>query len=106
MKRILDVFQKVQERFPALKQRTEEAHALSRWEKAVGPQIAKHSKALRVKDQVLWIYVDHPIWKAELHSRKRQILEILNGQKKMAEEKPLHDLFFTDRMPVYDETRV
>jgi hypothetical protein len=27
---------------------------------------------------VLWIEVDHPVWKTELHYRKRQILDLLN----------------------------
>jgi hypothetical protein len=29
---------------------------------------------------VLWVEVEHPIWRSELHYRKKQILDILNGK--------------------------
>jgi len=74
----LEILRKLQSKNPLLKQRIEEAGALSRWEKAVGAQIAKHTRAIQVKDSVLWVEVDHPIWKSELHHRKRQILAALN----------------------------
>ena len=57
-----------------------EAQALGRWETAVGLMIAKHSKAIRVYDSILWVEVEHPIWRSELHYRKKQILDILNGK--------------------------
>ncbi|MCM2279402.1 MAG: DUF721 domain-containing protein [Oligoflexia bacterium] len=79
-----EILKQVRERFPALSKRISEAGALSRWERAVGPIIAKHSRAIRVQDSVLWVEVDHPIWQSELHHRKRQILAILN-------EKPAQD---------------
>lgn len=75
---IRDILDKARRQYPALSKRLEEAQALSRWELAVGPAIARHSRAIRVQDGVLWVEVDHPIWKSELHHRKRQILEILN----------------------------
>jgi predicted nucleic acid-binding Zn ribbon protein len=75
---LLDVLKKVRAAYPSLNKRIEEAEALGRWEIAVGPQIAKHARAIRVQDSVLWVEVAHPIWKSELHHRKRQILEILN----------------------------
>jgi predicted nucleic acid-binding Zn ribbon protein len=77
--RLTDILKQARLRFPVLTKRIEEAEALARWEKAVGPAIAKHSRAIRVQDSVLWVEVDHPIWKSELHHRKRQILNILNG---------------------------
>jgi predicted nucleic acid-binding Zn ribbon protein len=76
--RLGDILGKLRQRYPALSKRMKEAEALTRWEQAVGPAIAKHSRAVRVQDGVLWVEVDHPIWKSELHHRKRQILEILN----------------------------
>ena len=77
--KLADILKKLKSGNPALSQRIEEADALSRWEGAVGPQIAKHARAIRVQDSILWIEVDHPIWKAELHYRKRQILDRLNA---------------------------
>jgi predicted nucleic acid-binding Zn ribbon protein len=76
--KLMDILKKAQERYPRFSKRWVEAEALGRWEKAVGPQIARHTRAIRVQDAVLWVEVDHPIWKSELHYRKRQILEILN----------------------------
>ena len=78
--RLSDILQKVQGQYPALSKRIKEAEALGRWEIAVGAMIAKHSRAIRIQDSVLWVEVDHPIWKSELHYRKRQILDILNKQ--------------------------
>lgn len=76
--KLADILNLARKNFPALGKRIEEAEALARWEQAVGPQIARHARAIRVQDEVLWVEVDHPIWKSELHHRRRQILEILN----------------------------
>lgn len=56
-----------------------EAEALGRWDIAVGTLIAKHARAVRVHESILWVEVENPIWRAELHYRKQQILDILNG---------------------------
>lgn len=88
---LVDILKRVQSRHPALRKRIEEAEALGRWETAVGSQIAKHSRAIRVQDGVLWVEVDHPAWKSELHHRKRQILDLLNHGRK-ADESLLPEL--------------
>lgn len=92
--KLMDVMKALQARYPAFSKRMREVEALSRWEQAVGPAIAKHARAVRVKDGVLWIEVDHPIWKTELHHRKRQILQALN--QRTDEGAPLTDLFLID----------
>lgn len=79
LRSLTDILDQLRARFPALGARIQEASALSRWEEAVGGAIARHSRALRIQDGVLWIEVDHPAWKSELHHRRRQILEKLNG---------------------------
>ena len=63
---------------PLFVRRIREAQALGRWAASVGPLISKHSRALFVKKEILWVEVDHPVWRAELHYRKQQILELLN----------------------------
>jgi predicted nucleic acid-binding Zn ribbon protein len=96
---LLDIIRKAQKRYPALAKRIGEAEALGRWEIAVGPAIAKHTRAIRVQDEVLWVEVDHPIWKSELHHRKRQILELLNtgrGDSLAPAKDPVKDIFFVD----------
>ena len=99
MDSLSDIFKKIRARYPVLSQRVIEAEALGRWETAVGPAIAKHTRSLKVQDRVLWVEVDHPIWRSELHYRKNQILKILNegnGGTLAPAEKPLDDLFFID----------
>ena len=76
---LLDIIKKARQRHPGFSQRLAEAEALGRWEIAVGDLIAKHSRAVRVQDAILWVEVEHPIWRTELHYRKQQILDILNG---------------------------
>ena len=95
-KKLSDILEKAKNRYPAFGQRWTEAEAVSRWEKAVGPIIAKNSQAVCVKNGILWVEVTHSIWRAELHFRKNQILEILNGQAESAEG-VIRDIFFLDR---------
>jgi hypothetical protein len=73
-----EILRQVRNRYPSFSKRLREAEALVRWEGAVGPVIAKHTRAIRIQEGVLWVEVDHPIWRQELHLRRRQILEILN----------------------------
>ncbi|MEK6706605.1 MAG: DUF721 domain-containing protein [Bdellovibrionota bacterium] len=99
--RLSDILKKAGTRYKALSNRINEATALGRWELAVGSSIAKHTRAFRVQDSVLWVEVDNPIWKAELHYRKRQILEKLNESGNEASSQPLpktlKDILFLDR---------
>lgn len=76
---IKDILEKIRAKNPALRNRLEEATAVEAWEKTVGPQIANHARALKVDAGVLWVEVDHSVWRTELHHRKRQILEKLNA---------------------------
>jgi predicted nucleic acid-binding Zn ribbon protein len=94
----LEIFERMQRRNPALKKRLREATAFDRWAAVVGPGIARHAKALRIVDQILWVEVDHPIWRAELHARKNQILEAI--QKDIESDgKVLLDIRFVDPRP-------
>lgn len=79
-KSISEILKKAQQKHPQFSQRLAEAEALGRWEVAVGAIIAKHARAVRVHNSILWIEVEHPIWRSELHYRKQQILDILNGK--------------------------
>lgn len=92
-----DILRQVQERYPSLSKRMKEAESLTRWEAAVGAIIAKHARAVRVEEGVLWVEVDHPIWRSELHHRKRQILALLNGQPATgAETPPIQDILWLE----------
>lgn len=98
---LTDILRQIRAAYPSLAKRMKEAEAVSRWEAAVGAMIAKHARAIKVQDAVLWVEVDHPIWKSELHHRKRQILDILNGSagKSAEAETPLSDILFLDPRP-------
>lgn len=95
MDRFSDILKKLQGMYPSFGKRLSEAESLSRWTASVGPAISKHSRAIRVQDKVLWVEVDHPIWKTELHHRKRQILDLLNQGK--PEEERLSDILYLDK---------
>jgi len=90
---IKDILDKIRARNPALEKRLEEALAVEAWEKTVGTQIANHARALKVEDGVLWIEVDHSVWRTELHHRKRQIIEKLNAATK---PDTIRDLFLSE----------
>jgi predicted nucleic acid-binding Zn ribbon protein len=104
--RFSDILKMLGQRYPALSKRIIEASRLGRWEKAVGPAIAKHTRAIRVEKGVLWVEVDHPIWKSELHHRKRQILEILNKPEPGSRitDAPLEDILLLDPRKQRPET--
>src|SRR5688500_18834231 len=76
--KLSEILSKVAGRYTALSKSIKEDKALSRWETGVSPAIANHTRAIQVQDGVLWVEVDHPIRRTELHYRKRQILEALN----------------------------
>jgi hypothetical protein len=82
MDALFDILKKIQNKNPALRQRIREATAMDRWTVVVGPHIARHTRAIKVHEGILWVEVDHPIWKSELHHRRRQILDLLNQDLK------------------------
>ena len=105
--RLSNLLGKIQAKYPALQKRLREAEAVGRWDATVGAMIAKHARAFRVHEGVLWVEVDHSIWRSELHHRKRQILDALNaGIPRESEEKPLIDILFLDpRKPLQPGSR-
>jgi predicted nucleic acid-binding Zn ribbon protein len=89
-----EILNRIQTRYPELKNRLKESEAVAFWETIVGPGIAKHTRVLKVEDQIFHIEVDHPAWKAEVHHRKAQILA------KFAEQFPdlkINDLFLVEK---------
>jgi predicted nucleic acid-binding Zn ribbon protein len=102
---LVSIIKKTRNSHPSFSVRLAEAEALGRWPIAVGDTIAKHARAIRVKDSVLWVEVEHPIWRSELHYRKQQILDILNARTPCARkdlEAPkdvLVDIYYIDPRP-------
>jgi predicted nucleic acid-binding Zn ribbon protein len=92
VKQILD---KLRKSYPDLNLRIHEGEAVQNWEQAVGPQIASHARALKVKEKILFVEVDHPIWKAELQAQKQMLIKRLNASLEHPESHVL-DLFWID----------
>ena len=88
-----EIIKRSGERFPRFQQRLDEARCVARWEEVVGKAIARNARALRVKDKILFVTVEHPIWRTELHHRKREILARMNQSE---EHGPLKDIVFLE----------
>jgi hypothetical protein len=50
------------------------------WEKAVGPDIARHTAGVHFRDGELVVYVDTPVWATELTALSQQLAESINEQ--------------------------
>ncbi|MCD6527419.1 MAG: DUF721 domain-containing protein [Desulfuromonas sp.] len=61
------------------------------WKECVGSQIAAHATPIRIRDNILEVRVDHPVWMQQLQLLKPQLLKKLNAELADA---PLNDLFF------------
>ena len=72
------VLKKIISQNKGLKQGVQDAQILETWGLAVGPQLAKHTRAVQVKGKTLLIEVDHAIWKQELHANKQLALKRFN----------------------------
>jgi len=73
------IIKKILNANPDLRKGLNEARILEFWPKAVGPQIANRAKAIQIKNKTLMVSVDHPVWKQELLSNKRMVLDKLNA---------------------------
>ncbi len=50
------------------------------WDQLVGEQIARRARPLRLRQNVLEVQVDHPVWMQQLQMLKPKILEKINQQ--------------------------
>lgn len=96
LENLKDILLKARARFPGFGRRLHEAEAVSRWETAVGTLIAKHTRVLWVRNQVLFVEVDHPVWRSELHHQKQRILDLLNARTDAEKPVVFIDIFFVD----------
>jgi hypothetical protein len=61
-----------------MNEKMREYRAWKVWGEVVGPQIAARARPSRIRDDVLEVAVDHPIWMQQLHLLKPDILARLN----------------------------
>jgi hypothetical protein len=71
------------------------------WEKVVGPQIAARARPARMRDDILEIRVDHPVWMQQLQLMKPKIIARLNAA---IGEPLIKDLFLRRGRPDADST--
>lgn len=58
--------------------KVEEYRAWQVWDEVVGPQIARRARPIRIRDGVLEVRVDQPVWMQQLQLLKPRILTRLN----------------------------
>lgn len=62
-----------------LEGKVEEYRAWQVWDEVVGPQIARRARPIRIRDGVLEVRVDQPVWMQQLQLLKPRILTRLNA---------------------------
>lgn len=73
-----------------------------RWREIVGPQIAVHARPYRIRNGVLLVQVDHPVWMQELQFLKEELRTKLNAVLK---DSRLENLFFLPGRFSFEEER-
>ena len=63
-----------------LDERLRQYRALLLWDEVVGPQIAARARPEKIRDGVLEVCVDQPVWMQQLQLLKPQLLAKLNAQ--------------------------
>lgn len=77
MERIDLILKKVLKRLKIDKRISEEI-VLKEWDNLVGKEIAVHTHPIGIKNSVLFIRADDPVWANELNFLKWKIIEVLN----------------------------
>ncbi|NDF14429.1 DUF721 domain-containing protein [bacterium] len=72
------VLKKIFSQNPELGKGVHEARILELWSKAMGEPISKHARATQIQGSTLFIAVEQPVWRQELHSNKMLALKKLN----------------------------
>lgn len=57
-----------------LEQRLQQSQVYTLWSQIVGPDIAKHAQPVALRNQILYISVDHPVWLQELKRYHKALL--------------------------------
>jgi hypothetical protein len=73
-----------------------------RWKEIVGPHIALHARPYRIRNGVLLIQVDQPVWMQELHFLKEELKTKLNA---LLQDFQLENLFFLPGRYSFEEER-
>ncbi len=60
----------------------ERHRALILWDQVVGPQLARHCKAVEIKGETLYVSAANPAWRSEISFQKDDILQAINKNLK------------------------
>jgi predicted nucleic acid-binding Zn ribbon protein len=60
----------------------ETCRIFSKWKEIVGERIAEHTNPVRVRERILYVEVDDPIWLAQMKYMKEEILLKIEGMVK------------------------
>ncbi len=63
-----------------IKSRFDEANLISSWERMVGKPVAKRTKKLYMRNQVLFVELDSPAMKNDLSLHKNKIIEVFQKE--------------------------
>lgn len=77
-----------------------QARIVEAWPEFVGPDIARHTAGLHVREGELVVYVDSPVWATELTAMSSRLLEGLNASLGKASVRSIR---FTVSRKVRDE---
>ena len=98
----MDLLEKILKRIlstnPDLASGVHEARILELWGSAMGEAIARHTRATHLKGSTLFVSVDHPVWRQELHANKRLALQKLNETLITALGKPANREFWIEEL--------
>jgi len=74
-----------------LAKKLKEGEAIAHWEEAVGPEIARHTTPVKIRNSKLFVQVNSASWKNELMFLKEKILLKLNS---ISDEAVITDIIF------------
>jgi predicted nucleic acid-binding Zn ribbon protein len=65
---------------------------LSLWERVVDERVRKHTEAVKIKNQVLYVSASSPAWAQELNFLKKRMIDKFNSA---AKEEAITDIKFS-----------
>ena len=65
---------------------------LNLWERVVDERVGKHTEAVKIKNQVLYVSTSSPAWAQELNFLKKKIIKKFNAA---ASEEVINDIRFS-----------
>lgn len=63
-----------------LSQKFDEQSLIASWERLVGKPVARHTVRLNIRDKVLFVQLDSPSLKNDLHYSKQRLLEVIEAE--------------------------